>query len=168
MWSEPWREMVRFASKEAGRLGLDCGVFIGPAGCAAPWVTPEFGQQEMVWADTTIVGGKMVHLKLDKPQKPVQIKRQPENELVKKAQHSKYTDIAVLAIPEKATVQLNELADLTDKLDEDGNLRWNVPAGNWKILRFGYRPTGRNLNGVFYIDHLTFLESNMKTMFLNI
>ncbi|WP_372772704.1 glycosyl hydrolase [Mangrovibacterium sp.] len=155
MWSEHWREMVRFASKEAGRLGLDFGVFIGPAGCAAPWVTPEYGQQEMVWGDTTIAGGEILNLKLDKPQKPVQTKRQAENELVKNAQNLQYTDIAILAIPEKATVQLNELVDLTDKLDEDGNLRWNAPTGNWKILRFGYRPTGRNLNGVFYIDHLS-------------
>jgi len=155
MWSKPWRDMVRFASKEAGRLGLDFGVFIGPAGCAAPWVTPEYGQQEVVWSDTKITGGKIVNLKLDKPQNPIQTKRQQENETVKNAQNSHYSDIAILAIPKKETVQQKEVVDLTEKLDSDGNLQWNAPAGEWKILRFGYRPTGRNLNGVFYIDHLS-------------
>jgi hypothetical protein len=155
MWSDPWRGMVRFASKEAGRLGLDFGVFIGPAGCAAPWVTPEYGQQEIVWGDTTIVGGKTINLKLDKPQKPIQTQRQQENEIVKKNQNSHYTDIAVLAFPGKGTVQHNVVVDLTENCDSNGNLQWNAPVGKWKILRFGYRPTGRNLNGVFYIDHLS-------------
>jgi hypothetical protein len=154
MWSEPWRDMVRFASKEAGRLGLDFGVFIGPAGCAAPWVTPEHGQQEVVWGDTTMVGGKTVNLKLDIPQKPIQTKRQVENEIVKNAQNSHYTDIAVLAFPIKEKVQQKEIVDVTENIDDVGNLQWNAPVGKWKILRFGYRPTGRNLNGVFYIDHL--------------
>ncbi|KJF43512.1 glycosyl hydrolase [Draconibacterium sediminis] len=155
MWSKPWRDMVRFASKEAGRLGLDFGVFIGPAGCAAPWVTPEFGQQEVFWGDTLISGSKILNLRLDKPHKPVQTKRQGENEVVKKAQNSFYTDIALLAIPAKAIIRENEVVDLTKQLDETGTLHWNAPAGEWRILRFGYRPTGRNLNGVFYIDHLS-------------
>nr|WP_319509540.1 glycosyl hydrolase [uncultured Draconibacterium sp.] len=155
MWSKPWRDKVRFASKEAGRLGLDFGVFIGPAGCAAPWVTPEYGQQEVVWGDTIVTGGRTLKLKINKPSKPVQTKRQGENQTVKDAQHSSYTDIAVLAIPVKETVQQKEVTDLSDKLDTDGNLRWDAPTGDWRILRFGYRPTGRNLNGVFYIDHLS-------------
>lgn len=155
MWSKPWRDKVRFASKEAGRLGLDFGVFIGPAGCAAPWVTPEYGQQEVIWGDTLISGGQTVNLKLDNPRKPVQTKRQRENEVVKKAQNSFYKDIAVLAIPIKEKIWLDEVVDLTDITDGNGQLQWNAPHGKWRILRFGYRPTGRNLDGVFYIDHLS-------------
>jgi hypothetical protein len=96
-----------------------------------------------------MVGGKTVNLKLDIPQKPIQTKRQVENEIVKNAQNSHYTDIAVLAFPGKGTVQHNVVVDLTENCDSNGNLQWNAPVGKWKILRFGYRPTGRNLNGVF-------------------
>ncbi|MCP4312678.1 MAG: hypothetical protein GY790_15560 [Bacteroidetes bacterium] len=46
--------------------------------------------------------------------------------------------------PEEEVIRLNEIIDLTDKLDENGNLQWNVPQGNWTILRVGYQPTGRS------------------------
>ena len=29
-------------------------------------------------------------------------------------------------------------------LDENGHLQWNVPEGNWTLLRVGYQPTGRS------------------------
>jgi hypothetical protein len=32
--------------------------------------------------------------------------------------------------------------DLTDKMDKDGILHWQVPEGNWTILRMGYSLTG--------------------------
>ncbi len=32
--------------------------------------------------------------------------------------------------------------DLTGKMDKDGTLHWEVPAGNWTILRMGYSLTG--------------------------
>lgn len=31
----------------------------------------------------------------------------------------------------------NEIVDLSSKLEADGTLRWNVPDGDWEILRFG-------------------------------
>ena len=153
-WSREWRDIVRFASLEAGRLGLDLGVFIGPAGCAAPWVTPVDGQQEMVWNMTQVIGGKAVSLKIAVPFKQ-QIDSKPINKFVEAAQMSSYTDIAILAVPFKANVKPQEVIDITDKLDVGGNLIWNVPAGKWKIYRFGYRPTGKNQEDVLYIDHLS-------------
>ncbi|GAB3662342.1 hypothetical protein GCM10028791_37390 [Echinicola sediminis] len=155
IWSKPWRDMIRFASLEAGMLGLDFGVFIGPAGCSAPWVSPNYGQQELVWVDITVEGGKLINQQLKKPNIPVQTKRQPENQVVKDAQNAYYNDIAVLAIPINESVALKEVLDITDKLDEQGRLKWEAPKGIWRIVRFGYRPTGRNLEGVFYIDHLS-------------
>ncbi|MDV7139087.1 glycosyl hydrolase [Maribacter sp. TH_r10] len=154
-WSKPWRDMVRFASLEAGRLELDFGVFIGPAGCAAPWVTPDYGQQELVWGELFIEGGNMINQEFPKPKLPVQTKRQRENQTVKDAQNAYYNEIAILAIPEKKTPSINEIINLSDKIDKKGHLKWNAPKGNWRVIRFGYRPTGRNLGGVFYIDHLS-------------
>ncbi len=154
-WSKPWRDKIRFASLESGRLGLDFGVFIGPAGCAAPWVTPNYGQQEIVWDTIRVVGNKLVDQQLHKPTTPVQTKRQHENQTVRDAQNSYYQDIAVLAIPQKTSFTLKEVLDISDKIDTNGHLKWKAPKGTWQIFRFGYRPTGRNLQGVFYIDHLS-------------
>lgn len=40
----------------------------------------------------------------------------------------------------------SEIVVLTDKMNADGTLNWEVPAGNWAILRFGYTTTGA-MNG---------------------
>jgi hypothetical protein len=36
-----------------------------------------------------------------------------------------------------------QVLNLTDKLQEDGTLNWEVPEGNWIVLRFGFSLTGR-------------------------
>jgi len=37
-----------------------------------------------------------------------------------------------------------EIIDLTDHLQSDGRLEWDVPSGQWTILRMGRRSTGAN------------------------
>ena len=39
-------------------------------------------------------------------------------------------------------VNPDEVIDLSDKLDENGNLEWEAPEGNWTIMRMGMTPTG--------------------------
>jgi hypothetical protein len=36
-----------------------------------------------------------------------------------------------------------EIVDLTGKLGADGALSWDVPEGEWTVLRFGHTPTGK-------------------------
>jgi hypothetical protein len=36
-----------------------------------------------------------------------------------------------------------KIIDLTDKVDANGLLRWQAPAGRWTILRFGHTTTGK-------------------------
>ena len=40
------------------------------------------------------------------------------------------------------TVTPDTVLNLSDKLAADGTLRWDVPAGEWVILRTGMTPTG--------------------------
>lgn len=37
---------------------------------------------------------------------------------------------------------LSDVTDITDKVDSDGNINWEVPEGNYIIMRFGYTGTG--------------------------
>ncbi len=46
-------------------------------------------------------------------------------------------------VPTEQCVSKNRIVDLTDKLDADGRLVWDVPAGSWTILRFGRTITGQ-------------------------
>lgn len=41
-------------------------------------------------------------------------------------------------------VATSDIIDLTNKLNADGTLNWTVPAGEWKIVRFGYSLLGIN------------------------
>jgi len=47
-------------------------------------------------------------------------------------------------VPESACIDMDKIVDLTDLLKPDGTLDWNVPAGNWTIMRFASRNNGAN------------------------
>ncbi len=43
----------------------------------------------------------------------------------------------------EACVDSDTIVDLTARLQADGTLDWEAPAGSWTILRLGYTPTGK-------------------------
>ncbi|MDR3194545.1 MAG: glycosyl hydrolase [Tannerella sp.] len=45
-------------------------------------------------------------------------------------------------IPSGAAIDEKQILDLSDRLDANGRLHWEVPAGSWTILRFGMRNNG--------------------------
>lgn len=47
------------------------------------------------------------------------------------------------SLTNETAVRQDAIIDLTDKLDADGHLRWNAPAGSWTILRLGHTSTGK-------------------------
>ncbi|MCX7009545.1 MAG: glycosyl hydrolase, partial [Kiritimatiellaeota bacterium] len=51
----------------------------------------------------------------------------------------------VPATPGEEDVAAADVLDLTDKFS-DGKLNWDVPAGNWQVLRFGYTLNGARVS----------------------
>lgn len=47
--------------------------------------------------------------------------------------------------PADQPILKNQIINLTDKVGKDGFLNWDVPAGNWTIVRTGHRMTGSKL-----------------------
>lgn len=43
---------------------------------------------------------------------------------------------------DKEIIDPRQIIDLTSRMDKDGRLQWEVPEGEWKILRFAHVPTG--------------------------
>ncbi|MFY0606481.1 MAG: hypothetical protein JXR10_07195 [Cyclobacteriaceae bacterium] len=43
---------------------------------------------------------------------------------------------------EEPRLNPNEVIDISDKVDEKGNLVWDAPQGEWTIMRMGMSPTG--------------------------
>lgn len=53
-------------------------------------------------------------------------------------------DIAHHATPEVTQAsKLEQVIDLTDRVDSLGRLQWQAPKGRWRIYRFGYSLTGK-------------------------
>ncbi len=46
--------------------------------------------------------------------------------------------------PDAAVTAPAKVVDLSRRLQPDGSLQWNVPPGEWDIIRFGMAPTGVN------------------------
>ena len=48
------------------------------------------------------------------------------------------------AVPAEELVNQSQIVDLTDRLDASGVLKWDVPGGEWTILRLAATTTGAN------------------------
>ena len=46
------------------------------------------------------------------------------------------------SVSEKLFIPKNEVIDISNKMDKNGNLNWNAPQGKWTIMRIGMTPTG--------------------------
>ncbi|MEZ4992162.1 MAG: glycosyl hydrolase [Saprospiraceae bacterium] len=53
-----------------------------------------------------------------------------------------YSSVPSPEVPAGAAIDPEKIIDLTAKMDTNGQLHWEVPAGNWTILRTGYSLTG--------------------------
>ena len=155
---QPWRDLFRHVHAEARRLGIEVNMNndAGWNGSGGPWITPEQSMQEVVWTETELTG----------PQKFDGTLAQPA------AVAGFYRDIAVLAfkrvgdyripnIESKAAFQKRGIhkpskadfspqmiipregvVNLTASMDAAGKLAWEVPSGDWTVIRFGHTSTG--------------------------
>ena len=53
-----------------------------------------------------------------------------------------YESTPTPAVPSSQAIQRSSVVDLTSKMDKDGALHQEVPAGRWTILRMGYSLPG--------------------------
>lgn len=140
--SEDWWHSIRFAAKEAGRLGVDFGVSVGGAGCELGDVPIEFAQKLLVFSRIEIKTNGNVDMILPAPK----IGTQKKNVFPKI-----YHDVVVLAVPASGIIPTGKVVDISSHMDATGRLRWTAPEGQWSVLRFGYAvsPDAR------FIDHMS-------------
>lgn len=168
--SPEWRELFLHALAEADRLGLELGWNIQSGwNLGGPTVRPEHAAKKLTWSESTVRGGQRVDLQLDEPPtvgdfyRDVAVVAVPgSTELARidnfrqkayydypgpftaaKADH--LLDVGSGDRPEHV-IDANDVVDLTHNLDRQGRLRWDAPAGGWRILRFGYTLTGSRVS----------------------
>ncbi|HET6555776.1 MAG TPA: glycosyl hydrolase, partial [Prolixibacteraceae bacterium] len=163
--SPPYYQMMKHAADECKRLGMEFGMHNCPgwSSSGGPWINrrPDLAMQTVTVSSTNVKGSKHFSGMLAKP--PTGLGN---------FKLSNYWDIAVLAFPTpmiylienweakagyerdvsireditvldpKMIISFDSIIDLSSKMDSTGLLNWDVPEGDWTILRIGYTPTG--------------------------
>ena len=137
---------ISHAIDEADRLKLRLGLVASSSwNAGGSWVTPDWGLKGLMFTETAVKGPGVVE------------------QLLPRAAAAYYKDTAVLALPSLPNKMIDTAAsvvNLTDQMDAKGLLKWNVPVGEWVILRLGCGSTGELLmipspNSVgLVIDHM--------------
>jgi hypothetical protein len=118
------------------------------------WIPAELSMQEIISSKVRVEGGKRAKVALPRPNVDPRANQMfpviiPETGEVAppiiEDRKTFYRDIAVLAVPAEGTVGKDAAIDLTDKMDAEGNLDWEAPAGTWEIIRFGHTTKGKQI-----------------------
>jgi len=124
--SDQWRKLFRHAIKEADRLDLELGVSLTSGfNAGGPWVTPEYGQQELIWSEIIIEGPTDSSIKLPLPSGPIygnkgellsynEMEVNNDLEYDQSGQPIHYRDITVLAFPLPKSSKIVESKKLYD------------------------------------------------------
>lgn len=160
--SDRWREMVVHAVKEANRLGLELCIHncAGWSSSGGPWVKPEHAMLIVVTRAVQVQGPARFSNVLPQPDARAGFYRDiavlafptPQGNLRiqnlrGKAAYDRQDGIQPIAeagAPAESVVPREGVLDLTPRMQADGRLEWDVPEGNWTILRVGYTPTGKD------------------------
>lgn len=149
-WSPAWRDEIRFVAREAKRLDLNFCLAIGLAGCSAPGLDPRYAEQRLVWSSLEVSGPADFDGSLPAPASlPRKGGGNPAHP------PTAYREVAILALPANGPTGVSGVLDISTNLDAEGRLRWKVPAGTWRILRFGQQPIGISNPWGLFCDHLS-------------
>ncbi len=163
--SDAWKDLFAHAIREADRVGLEISLNI-QSGCGDPGnphIANDNGLKKLVFAETSVSGPGQVELQLPMPPADAifyqdvavqavrktpgktgndiirnwSVKTYNKNDFNLKSYYEEFPgDGADQAIAPEQTI------DLTDRF-KDGALRWDVPAGDWTVIRYGMTSTGK-------------------------
>jgi hypothetical protein len=172
--SPAWRELFLHALREADRLGLELGFMIQSGwNLGGPTVAPADAAKKLAYSETDVDGGRLVERRLRRPRTignfyvdvatvafPLPAERDVDparvNNFAAKAYYeypggfvaidaAHLLDVAPVGDDERP-VAAGSVIDLTGSLDAQGRLRWQAPAGQWRVLRIGYTLAGSRVS----------------------
>ena len=147
--SDEWFAIWNFAIGELDRLGMTFSTVPCPgwSHVGGPWVTPDKSGKILVGGRKTLKGPSHFEGEISRPplsyeeKKPAQPPWAADIEAWKKLKKSFgdfYRDVAVVAYPAGVgPVKQSQVINLTGKMDAKGRLNWDVPAGDWTVVRLG-------------------------------
>lgn len=157
--SPEWFDMLHHAASEARRLGLEICIpnCSGWSSSGGPWNMPSNGMKIVVFTETEVKGpskfsGKLPRTANDNgyyediavlaypvPKSDLRLKDLDVKNFRYRDPHGKGLPIPLdgtVANPDQVILKDKEI-DLSGRMSPDGDLAWNVPDGDWLILRIG-------------------------------
>ena len=148
---------------EAHRLGLEMSMNLSTCGGSlrAPWDTGQQAPKSLVWTAVDVPGPRRVTCVLPRQQGPQawdvallaarigsrrnaagspRLRPTRDDEIRFGNDPNQWRPVDRCR-PKRGTDAASEVVDLTDKVDAQGRLAWDVPAGRWRIIRFLYTVT---------------------------
>lgn len=161
--SEYYWEALKHAAAEADRLGMKITLTNGPGytGTGGPWIDQKRNMRKLIWSMVKCDGTTSpTEIVLPKPGQQT-----PEGK--RDLRGGFYEDIAVLAAPDEKIIRLEQVVNLSGKLQADGTLDWKKPEGNWVVYRIGMvprlnqsHPIDGSFGNAYEVDKLS-LEDNI-------
>lgn len=158
--SPHWLDLFKFAALEAKRLGMELG-FNNSAGWSSsggPWVEPEYAMQKVVYSEIVCSGGRRIVKQLPRPvtnatyYKDIVVLAFPKPQSGERIADLDFKNLSerirnrlepdVKQVSASAIVYRRDIIDLTNQMSSNGTIDWQVPAGEWVILRLGHTLTG--------------------------
>ena len=168
--SEEWFDIVEYAASEARRLGLELSIenCSGWSSSGGPWVTPDLAMKSLVWTETRVTGPRRFSGVLPRTEKDngfyrdIAVVAFPTPPADISGRGLRIADAAkkTFAGRHKNDFRFDRLAktppaadgqavcresivDVSGAMSDGGRMEWDVPEGNWTILRLGYICNGR-------------------------
>ncbi|MBI4892672.1 MAG: hypothetical protein HY821_18755 [Acidobacteria bacterium] len=170
-FSSEWRDLFRHAVEECSRLGLQIEMNSAPGwtGSGGAWITPEQSMQKVTGSETRVQGPRRFSEPLPQPEtvrdfyrdvavlafptpaSPHRIENLREKAFYERGPYSSKPGVLPFLetparypdLPRQAAIPARDVINLTARMDAAGRLAWDVPAGDWTILRFGHTSTGQ-------------------------
>ena len=155
--SPEWRELVKFGVQEAARVGLQVSVNLSSCAGAlkGPWPVGADAPKRLICQTTPLAGGSHVDAVLKNPERKhfwniatFAVKYEGAA-LANKldwlnagdglyTMHASAWGRKIDGQKEMEFHAAQEVIELTERVDAGGRLVWDVPQGQWALVRFGY------------------------------
>lgn len=170
--SPEWTALFIHACKEAKQLDLELSLNIQSGwNLGGPKVSEEEATQRLVWSKTTLEGPASIGQVLPRPVKKgafyadvavlaVPIGKNPAKspglkdlplksstrELGMSAPDCRFLLETDASATPGRVVKSAEVMNLSERMNEDGTLQWEVPEGRWEVIRIGHTATGSHVS----------------------
>jgi hypothetical protein len=150
--SEPSKQQIKYAIREASKLGLEIGFNLASSwNAGGTWTLPKNAAKSLYYSTTRVKGLSKQEISLPFPEVPrADGRKRPL--LIRFQENGKpeyYEDVAVLALPADTSNPVEDttqIFNITQYFDREREvLTWDPPAGEWNIVRYVCANSGEAL-----------------------